>query len=65
MFPTGFYQGQNNDMVNDFDVENVMCAIQRCDIRAEYECHDCLKRYCDDHYRIHFHFDDRSNRELR
>lgn len=57
----GFYQG---DATNGFESERI-CVIQRCYTQAEFECPTCLKRYCDEHYRIHHHYDVTSSKDLR
>lgn len=57
MFPSSGFSQSPNEIASDSE-ETLMCIIQRCNTRAEYECPKCMKRYCDGHSRIHSHFDD-------
>ena len=64
MSPNSFHEGQNGRS-NGFEGSKNKCVIQRCNTLAEYECPSCLKLYCDEHYRGHFHFNERSNGDMK
>lgn len=58
---SGFHQ---NDLSKEFEGSRT-CVIQRCYTPAEYQCPACMKRYCDEHFRIHAHFDNGGSDDLR
>lgn len=57
----GFRQ---DELLKEFE-DNKTCVIQRCYNLAEYQCPTCMKRYCDEHFRIHAHLDNGHSGDLR
>lgn len=57
----GFHQ---NDLSKEFEDKRT-CIIQRCYTPAEYQCTSCMKRYCDEHFRIHAHLDKGGSDDLK
>lgn len=53
-----------DELPKEFE-DNKICVIQRCYTPAEYQCPTCMKRYCDEHFRIHAHFDSSGIDDLR
>jgi len=58
---SGFHQ---DELSKEFE-DNRICVIQRCYTPAEYQCPECMKRYCDEHFRIHAHLDNGAGDDLR
>lgn len=58
---SGFHQ---DELSKEFE-DNRTCIIQRCYTPAEYQCPTCMKRYCDEHIRIHAHLDNGTGDDLR